>query len=274
MNLSKVLLRFCADNGRAMFTKEERERLRTATAEFERIQGHYRKFGVRVARERLYAARQAYSENPSEANRAALDKIRTDWRAEDLENAGQRTIIHRTLVEFATKATKELLPPILRRAANAVAWMTVKTQFEERERFAAFDVVYQPSAVVAGLRQEVIQLRVAAQRIEGWNWTCSTRPDGVHGCQWFPDLLEIKGDLWTLDTFDPATRSKSEKWRDFGQVGNLLFNPILGEEGKAYSGLEPEKAVNKHGPTLPDCRAPASRNPPPPPGIQKHLVRT
>lgn len=246
MKTSKLLLKFCSENGRAILTKTEREKLTFLDVEIARVQGHMEKFACGLTKRKLDAARAAYAANPSEANRAALDNIRMNWLAEDSDNQAQRSVINHALLEMATKGLRDLVPPILLRAANALAWLALQVQFEEEKNHASFEIPYQQSAIVKALIGESTQIRFVADRIASPLFTWNAPSRSVSGCDWLPDLIKIEGEVWNGETLDPDARRESAKWRNLGQAGNPLFKPLLCERDGTAATAEKGKAVKTY----------------------------
>ena len=224
---SKLLQLFCAQNGRAMLTKAEREQLLHFDSEIARVEKHGEKFATGLARKKLGAARGAYVSNPSDENRAALDKVRATWLEEDSENQAQRVIIRRVLAGMATEKMKQLIPLILRRAANALAWLAVQVQFDEEAKHKAFEVPFRPSGIMEALVNRLSFLRMIAQRIDSTVFTWNGRPGSYQECEWLADLAKIEGEVWNADTLDPDAKRSALHWRNIGQLENPLFQPLL-----------------------------------------------
>jgi hypothetical protein len=243
---AKLLLMFCSQNGRAILTGAERERLLHVCSEIERIEGHILQFAVGLAKRKLDVARMAYVDNPSQVNRVALDKVRAAWMAEDLENMAQRRIVSAVLASMVVKELKPLLPPMLRRAANALAWLAVQVRFEEEARHTLFETPYRASGIVEAIVNRISLLRIAADRIDSASWMWNGHPAGMNGCEWLTNLAKIEGEVWNLESLDPDVKRDSAKWRNFGQAGNPLFQPLLCERDGTAATAAKGIAVKKY----------------------------
>jgi hypothetical protein len=207
MSVAFCLLKFCSENRCALLTKTERENLARADGEIDRVSLHLTQFAAGLAKRKLDAARNAYTVTPSEINRAALDKIRATWLAEDAENAAQRSIIRNALTALVTREFKIFLPPIIRRAAAALAALAAKVQLEEQTTHALYGAPYRPSAIVDGLLHMVTTLKMSAAQIDSPAWTWTSRSTGVSGCGWIQEVAAVKGDPW----IEPAAAAAPER---------------------------------------------------------------
>jgi hypothetical protein len=258
MKTWKVLLLFCEQNGRGLLTEEEKQRLAEFNSEYDRINKHSEQFAIGVAKRKLDAARDAYSKDPSEANRGALDRVRATWLPEDSENCAQRQIVKRALRDKCAEFLRPLLPPIMLRAANALAWIAAQVQFEEKQKHAFFEAPYTPSVIIKNLEFFIGQIRMSADMLRKPAWEHNGKADHLSGCEWIPHLLEVNGPVWE-GTLDPQSKTASDPWRNIGQVGNPLFWPVLCEFGERSLHDAGAKPVNRFRDNI---------IPPPPPAPQ------
>jgi hypothetical protein len=117
----------------------------------------------------------------------------------------------------------------LRRAANAVAWLSCEVTTDEKKRCELFGHPFSTTPLILALAQEVANLGHRAKQVESPHWTMNLLPQQIGGLEWLPDLLDVEGEVWNpADTVDPAQKSRQSKsWRNIGQLENSLFDPVM-----------------------------------------------
>ncbi len=184
--MSAMLLRFCELNHCAMLTPEERDALAAADAKTLRIIGHLDKFRGGVARRNFQAAVAAYSHDPSDANRAALDLHPINWMTTEELNGKQRRIIDVacTLGALRAVARGHPAPNIVRRAARALTTMAAQVRVQETAEHLDFSAPYRESNIVLSLTNSAALLWRAADQIlaDGWSWNGPSHT--VVDCDW------------------------------------------------------------------------------------------
>jgi hypothetical protein len=225
MKMSALLIRFCKAESRAMVTPKERDLLNFHTEEIARVRAHYDQYAAGKAKRTLDEAREAYTTDPSEANRERLDLIQTTWLQTAEDDRGHRVIISQALQRVCTDACVDLIPPLLTRAGNYIAWLRLVAIQEEKDRFATYDLPWEESAIVTSLANLARQCHHVASQYAGQRLESTLAPTQMGVCQWMNDaeLIAIEGDPWDLQTLDPAARSDKDQQRDFGQHRDPFF---------------------------------------------------
>jgi hypothetical protein len=195
MNIPNILLKWCAVNGRALVTPEERQQIMDSMTEVTRVQGHYAHYAVGKAYRDFKAVRHAYNLDPSDEKLAKLDKVKATWPETDLQNAIQRGLINLTLVGIATKAVKAICPAIARRAAQAMDQLARERAAAEKAMCAEFEHPFSKSELVLKLSQQAESFRSIALRIENEHFETNCGPAQYCGLEWIQDLLPVQGQV-------------------------------------------------------------------------------